>query len=327
MIIRQGDDGDVLYVVEEGTLECYKNIDGNEKMVKVVGPGDAFGELALLYSCPRAASVKAAEKCLLWELGRDTFNHIVKDASAKKREKHEAFLKQVPLLEGMEPYERSKVSDALQHETYEAGVTIVNQGDPGDKFFIIEDGEAIATKSFVQGQIPQEVMQYKVGDYFGELARRTWLQRRRFACSSWTGARSSVFSVLWRTSCGGIPRVTRRLFCSARRDSSRRTRFRFARSCKHGAGPDPVCHRCAAAFAVFGSALSPSNGRSEGFVLALRRSTEACEGSVQANVRAFLCRACARAVLCLARALAPCPVAPARQACSGALGAQVTAQE
>jgi cAMP-dependent protein kinase regulator len=170
MIIRQGDDGDVLYVVEEGTLECYKNIDGNEKMVKVVGPGDAFGELALLYSCPRAASVKAAEKCLLWELGRDTFNHIVKDASAKKREKHEAFLKQVPLLEGMEPYERSKVSDALQHETYEAGVTIVNQGDPGDKFFIIEDGEAIATKSFVQGQIPQEVMQYKVGDYFGELA-------------------------------------------------------------------------------------------------------------------------------------------------------------
>jgi len=79
-------------------------------------------------------------------------------------------LKQVPLLEGMEPYERSKVSDALQHETYEAGVTIVNQGDPGDKFFIIEDGEAIATKSFVQGQIPQEVMQYKVGDYFGELA-------------------------------------------------------------------------------------------------------------------------------------------------------------
>jgi cAMP-dependent protein kinase regulator len=170
MIIRQGDDGDVLYVVEEGTLECYKSIDGNEKMVKVVGPGDAFGELALLYSCPRAASVKAAEKCLLWELGRDTFNHIVKDASAKKREKFEAFLKAVPLLEGMEPYERSKVSDALRMETYEAGVTIVNQGDPGDKFFIIEDGEAIATKSFVQGQIPQEVMQYKTGDYFGELA-------------------------------------------------------------------------------------------------------------------------------------------------------------
>jgi cAMP-dependent protein kinase regulator len=169
-IIRQGDDGDVLYVVEEGSLECSKNIDGTEKVLKVVGPGDAFGELALLYSCPRAASVKAAEKCLLWELDRETFNHIVKDASAKKREKYEAFLKSVPLLEGMEPYERSKVADALRQETFEAGATIVNQGDPGDKFFIIEEGESIATKSFVPGQIPQEVMHYKMGDYFGELA-------------------------------------------------------------------------------------------------------------------------------------------------------------
>jgi len=169
-IIKQGDDGDVLYVIEEGSLECYKNIDGVEKMVKQVGPGDAFGELALLYSCPRAASVKAVEKCVLWELDRETFNHIVKDASAKKRDRYENFLKSVPLLEGMEPYERSKVADALRTENFESGQTIVSQGDPGDKFFIIEDGEAIATKSFVAGQMPQEVMQYKSGDYFGELA-------------------------------------------------------------------------------------------------------------------------------------------------------------
>jgi len=170
MIIKQGDDGDVLYVIEEGSLECYKLIEGTEKMVKVVGPGDAFGELALLYSCPRAASVKAVEKCILWELDRETFNHIVKDASAKKRDRYESFLLSVPLLEGMEPYERSKVADALRSETYEPGQTIVNQGDPGDKFFIMEEGEAIATKSFVAGQMPQEVMQYKAGDYFGELA-------------------------------------------------------------------------------------------------------------------------------------------------------------
>jgi len=170
MIIKQGDDGDVLYVIEEGSLECYKNIEGVEKMVKQVGPGDAFGELALLYSCPRAASVKAVEKCVLWELDRETFNHIVKDASAKKRDRYENFLKSVPLLEGMESYERSKVADALRTENFECGQTIVSQGDPGDKFFIIEDGEAIATKSFVAGQMPQEVMQYKSGDYFGELA-------------------------------------------------------------------------------------------------------------------------------------------------------------
>ena len=51
---------------------------------------------------------QAVEKCVLWELDRETFNHIVKDASAKKRDRYENFLKSVPLLEGVEPYERSK---------------------------------------------------------------------------------------------------------------------------------------------------------------------------------------------------------------------------
>ena len=54
--------------------------------------GDAFGELALLYNAPRAASITADSNCSLWCLDRDTFNHIVKDASSKKREKYEQFL-------------------------------------------------------------------------------------------------------------------------------------------------------------------------------------------------------------------------------------------
>jgi hypothetical protein len=41
----------------------------------------------------------------LWVLDRGTFNHIVKDASMRKREKYEDFLKSVKLFENMEPYE------------------------------------------------------------------------------------------------------------------------------------------------------------------------------------------------------------------------------
>ena len=54
--------------------------------------GDVFGELALLYNCPRAASVEATEDSVVWQLDRETFSHIVRDASAKRREAFMDFL-------------------------------------------------------------------------------------------------------------------------------------------------------------------------------------------------------------------------------------------
>lgn len=164
-LIKQGEDGDYLFVIEEGILDCYKLINGAEKLVKTCEAGDTFGELALLYNCPRGASVETRVKCVLWQLDRETFSHIVKDAASKKRERYEAFLQQVPLLSSMDAYERSQLSDALVSETFEAGAKVVLEDDSGDKFFIIETGEAYAEKRNV-GQ----VMQYKAGDYFGELA-------------------------------------------------------------------------------------------------------------------------------------------------------------
>jgi len=51
--------------------------------------GESFGELSLLYNCPRAASVVVVTECRVWALDRNTFNHIVKDSASKKREKYE----------------------------------------------------------------------------------------------------------------------------------------------------------------------------------------------------------------------------------------------
>jgi cAMP-dependent protein kinase regulator len=60
-----------------------------ETHLKVYQPGEAFGELALLYNAPRAATIIAKTECVLFSLDRQTFNHIVKDSAAKKREKYE----------------------------------------------------------------------------------------------------------------------------------------------------------------------------------------------------------------------------------------------
>ncbi len=45
-----------------------------------------------MYNAPRAATIIADDDAILWSLDRSTFNHIVKDAASKKREKYETFL-------------------------------------------------------------------------------------------------------------------------------------------------------------------------------------------------------------------------------------------
>jgi cAMP-dependent protein kinase regulator len=171
-IIKQGEEGDNLYVVESGTLSCSKLFAGKAEptFLKKFQPGDSFGELALLYNAPRAATIVADTDAVLWSLDRNTFNHIVKDAASKKREKYEDFLTKVQLLSTMEPYERSKLADAFKEEAYQAGETIIKEGDEGNVFYIVEQGECVATKTLKQGSTPSEVKQYKVGDYFGERA-------------------------------------------------------------------------------------------------------------------------------------------------------------
>merc|ERR1712083_441286 len=93
---------------------------------------------------------------------------IVKDAAVKRRNKYDTFLKNVALLSSMEAYERSQIADALKAENFKKGDVIVKQDEPGDKFYIVEEGALYALKT--TGGQENRVMDYKSGDYFGELA-------------------------------------------------------------------------------------------------------------------------------------------------------------
>merc|ERR1711957_1108882 len=64
----------------------------------------------------------------------------------------------------MDAYERAQLSDALVSEIFADGQTVMRQGEVGNKFFILEEGAAEATKG------GSKVMDFGVGDYFGELA-------------------------------------------------------------------------------------------------------------------------------------------------------------
>ena len=81
-------------MVESGALTCTKKFkpEEDDTFLKEYKPGESFGELALLYNAPRAATIIAKGDVELWSLDRYTFNHILKTAMQKKREKYDNFL-------------------------------------------------------------------------------------------------------------------------------------------------------------------------------------------------------------------------------------------
>jgi cAMP-dependent protein kinase regulator len=172
-VIRQGGVGDYFYVVETGTLDIFISKNGTPPIkVGDYGPGASFGELALMYNAPRAATIMATSDCILWALDRITFRKILMENTSRKRKMYELFLEEVPLLSSLEPYERHKIADALESVTYNDSDIIIKQGDVGENFYLIESGEAAVLQEDDDGII-REISTLHKGEYFGELALLT----------------------------------------------------------------------------------------------------------------------------------------------------------
>lgn len=168
VIITQGaevnSEEPALFVLEEGKADVYKT--GIEEAIfTYTHAGQYFGELALLYTCARAATVTAQTDCTLWAIDRNTFNYLVKDAARQAKERRVDFLKKVPLLENLSDDDVYKLSDAFEVMTFAAGVNVINQGESASGFYILEQGSAVAMKG------EDQVYAYdKGGAYFGELS-------------------------------------------------------------------------------------------------------------------------------------------------------------
>ncbi|KAL8936820.1 MAG: hypothetical protein Q9216_004731 [Gyalolechia sp. 2 TL-2023] len=175
-VITQGDAGDYFYVVEKGTFDIFINPAGTIEpgpqgmgnKVNSIGPGGSFGELALMYNAPRAATVISTEpNSTLWALDRVTFRRILMDSAFQRRRMYESFLEEVSLLSSLTLYERSKIADTLETQKFSDGQTIIQEGDKGEAFFMVEQGEA---EVFKHDAGEKAIKLYKKGDYFGELA-------------------------------------------------------------------------------------------------------------------------------------------------------------
>lgn len=160
-IIEQGGVGDFFYVVQTGTFDCFI---GPTKVASYTA-GGSFGELALMYNAPRAATVIATLDATLWALDRVTFRTLLMENTSKKRKLYESFLEEVALLKSLESYERHKIADALESVYFNDGDQIILEGDIGDQFYIIESG--LATVYKIEDGERLNLNELERGGYFG----------------------------------------------------------------------------------------------------------------------------------------------------------------
>jgi CRP-like cAMP-binding protein len=164
-IVRQGEVGDRFYLIDSGRAEV--SLDGYR--IVVLGPGDGFGEKAVLRATPRSATVTALEPMRLWHLDAADFiaaatgneGPVASPAGTAAARSVAEILADVPLFAAID----RRTLAALGSETsVPAGVAIVREGEPGESFYMLLEGVVAVT---IEGR---PVRSLHPGDTFGEIA-------------------------------------------------------------------------------------------------------------------------------------------------------------
>ena len=168
-IIYQGEKGDYFYIVADGKVK----FEVNDKAVGEAGKGDSFGELSLLYICPRAASAyAAAEPTRLFRLHQKTFQSTLRTLThAAEKSKRQA-LNFVDFFSSLDEDDLQRLANALTPRQFKKGEVLVKKGDAGDAFYILFEGELKVTNISV-GSTKFDDVHLKAGNYFGERALAT----------------------------------------------------------------------------------------------------------------------------------------------------------
>ena len=164
IIMTEGEEGDTLYTISEGTVDVI--IGGN--VVAQKSSGVSFGELALMYNTPRSATIKAASETTTWGIDRDTYRNIVMSVSIRRRDEYQEKLQNVPFLKGLKKYEILQLADALESHEWNAGDYILRYDQPGEYMYIVLSG-CVDVIGRDENDRKKLVHTFSAGQHFGEL--------------------------------------------------------------------------------------------------------------------------------------------------------------
>ena len=202
-VIKQGTVGDRFYIVDNGRFEVRILSDGEEDKNGTGGncvhvyegshekhAHPSFGELALMYSAPRAASIIAQTDGNLWALHRYAFRQVL--AQQSERQELISVLKKMEIFKNITSADITNLAASMIAVTFGRGEMIIEQGVAGDAMYVIEKGccgksflqmipspslsefnvltitcDFLTTEYLVRKDGRSSVETLKVGDYFG----------------------------------------------------------------------------------------------------------------------------------------------------------------
>jgi CRP-like cAMP-binding protein len=108
IICQEGTAGDVMYIIQSGTAEVFKKINNEVVKLTMLSKGDFFGEISLMLSIPRTASIKALENSQVQALDKNEF--------LEKMRKEPAFLEKLLYSQSQRLIESHNVISRLKGE-------------------------------------------------------------------------------------------------------------------------------------------------------------------------------------------------------------------
>jgi putative peptide zinc metalloprotease protein len=164
-VVTQGELGDRFYVIVEGSFEVFVNGEFDRRL----GPGDYFGERALIHDAPRAATVIATERGRVLSLGRDAFRETLGHDVATRARLEAAIedrqrLGDTPLFADLSPTELDLLLAKMERVSAPRGTAVLQQGQTGERFYVVRSGAVEVERD------GRHVAVLREGEAFGEIS-------------------------------------------------------------------------------------------------------------------------------------------------------------
>ena len=179
-ICKQGDPGDAAFLVYSGRLRVLQTSgSGEDVTIGLLRRGDFFGERAILTEEPRNATIRASEDAVVLRFPRQSFLAFLKERPSLvsyfegliEDRALVTFLRANTVFRSVPPKQIREAVEQFQPCRFQADETMIQQGDPGDSFYVIKSGEAKAVQR-KNGEL-ETLAFLGEGEFFGELALLT----------------------------------------------------------------------------------------------------------------------------------------------------------